>query len=148
MTRYDRDEIEQHFLRWREAIDHRDFDAMTSMLTPQARGGNSQFGIFEGRDALVQFSRDHWPESVPNTSEWHAIDGTRVVNKWRETLPGKAPENNDYHYYGISEFIYAGANQWDYMYGIPDIVGLMRVHARWRKDGQSDVFGEVYPGMA
>jgi hypothetical protein len=33
------------------------------------------------------------------------------------------------------------------MYGIPDVVGLMRVYAQWRADGQARIYGEVYPGM-
>ncbi|MBJ19030.1 MAG: hypothetical protein GY910_00215 [bacterium] len=70
------------------------------------------------------------------------------MNKWRETLPGEPPPGDDDHYFGISEFIYASSNQWGFMYGLPDVIGLMRVHARWRKDGQADVFGEVYPGLA
>ena len=149
MSDYDRNEIETHFSRWREAVDQRDFDAMASMLTPDAQGGNAQFGLSKGRDAIMRFMK-HWPESVPNRSVWHVIDDVRVVNKWRETLPGTPPEDrdyDDYHYYGISEFIYAGDQKWNFMYGLPDHVGLMRVYAQWRKDGPAAIFGEVYPGI-
>ena len=117
------------------------------MLTEDARGGNCQYGIFEGRDAIVKFAEDHWPESVPNRNVWHAIDDFRVVDKWRETLPGEPPPGRDYHYYGITELRYAGAGQWNFMYGIPDVVGLMRVYAQWRADGQARIHGEVYPGI-
>ena len=150
MKTFSRDEVEQHFRVWRRAIDVRDLDAMAQMLTPDALGGNAQFGIHQGRDAIIQFSRDRWPESVPNRSVWHAIDGDRVVNKWRETLPGEPPDGleDGYDYDGISEFIYAGQNQWSFMYGIPDVTGLMRVHSRWRKDGQPKIVGDVYPGLS
>jgi hypothetical protein len=148
MPEFQRNEVEAHFKVWREAVDTRDLDAMGSMLAPDARGGNAVFGIFEGREAMIGFTRDHWPESVPNRSEWHAIDGIRVVNKWRETLPGDPPSTHDYHYYGISEFIYAGSNQWNFMYGLPDVVGLTRVQALWRKDSQEQMFGEIYPGLS
>ncbi len=148
MSDHSRDEVEGHFQCWREAIDRRDIEAMASMFSDDARGGNSQFGLFEGRDAIMRFTMDRWPASVPNKSVWHVIDDLRVVNKWRETLPGEAPDGSDYHYFGISEFIYAGSSQWNFMYGIPDVIGLTRVHARWLKDGQADRFGEVYPGLA
>ena len=115
------------------------------MLTEDARGGNCQYGIFEGRDEIIKFTIDHWPESVLNRNVWHAIDDFRVVDKWRETLPGEPPPGRDYYYYGITELRYAGAGQWNFMYGIPDVVGLMRVYAQWRADGQARIHGEVYP---
>ncbi len=117
------------------------------MLAPDAQGGNSQYGLFEGRDAIIKFSEDHWPESVPNRSVWHAIDDFRVVDKWRETLPGEPPPGRDYDYYGITELLYAGSGAWSFMYGIPDVVGLMRVYQQWRDDGQVPIHGEVYPGI-
>ena len=156
---FERAEVEAHFARWREAVDRRDIDAMASMLAADARGGNAQFGLLEGREAVVGFMRERWPETVPNRSVWHAIDGERVVNKWRETLPGQAPSGEPYDYDGISEFIYtrarAGENgvesadegKWSFMYGLPDVIGLSRVHARWLADGQAEIFGEVYPGL-
>lgn len=142
----DRTEVEAHFGRWRAAVDRRDLAAMAPMLSMDARGGNTVFGLFEGREAVLAFM-DHWPESVPNRSVWHAIDGARVVNKWRETLPGISPEGGNYDYFGISEFIYAGGGQWNFMYGMPDSIGLTRLYEQWRKDGQAEKYGEVYPGM-
>ena len=100
----------------------------------------------EGRDKIMQFMQN-WPEGVPNRSVWHAIDGVRVVNKWRETLPGTPPQHRSYHYDGISEFIYGGGGQWSFIYGLPDQVGLLRVYAQWRRDGQAEIHGEVYPGI-
>lgn len=147
MPDHPRMEIEDHFSKWRSALDRRDLDALSPLLSIDARGGNSVFGIHDGRDAIIGFMAEHWPESVPNRGLWVAIDGTRVVHKWRETLPGTPPSGPDYDYDGISEFNYAGRGQWDFMYGLPDILGLQRVHARWRKDGQEERYGVVYPGM-
>lgn len=146
MPEYARTEIEAHFARWREAVDRHDLEAMKPMLTEDARGGNATFGISEGRDGVMQFMQ-HWPESVPNRSVWHVIDADRVVNKWREWLPGSASDGSDYHYDGISEFIYAGADRWNFMYGLPDVTGLTRAYARWKNDGQAEIHGEVYPGL-
>jgi len=147
MASHSREEVERHYLHWRAAIDRRDLDAMAAMLTEDARGGNAQFGMFEGRDAIIGFSRERWPETVPNRSLWHAIDDFRVVDKWRETLPGDPGAGRVYHYHGITELLYAGGGQWSFMYGIPDIVGLMRVYGQWRRDGHAEVYGEVYPGI-
>ena len=147
MADHPRSEVERHFRVWREAVDQRDLDQMARMFAEDARGGNSVFGLFEGRDAIAKFSRDHWPELVPNRSVWQVIDGDRVVNKWRETLPGDPPTGRDYHYDGISEFLYAGSGHWSFMYGLPDVIGLTRVYARWREDGQAELHGEVYPGF-
>ena len=116
------------------------------MPTDDARGGNSVFGIVEGRAAIMQFM-ERWPEAVPNKSLWAAIDRPRVVNKWRETLPGEAPAGVSYHYDGISEFHYAGDGRWDFMYGLPDVVGLQRAYARWKGDGHAATYGEIYPGL-
>lgn len=142
-----REDVEALFRRWRAALERRDFSAMREMLTPDARGGNAVFGLTEGRDAVIEFSETKWPEEIPNVSVWHAIDGTRLVNKWKETLPGDSPTGEPYDYFGISEFIYAEAGQWNFMYGIPDIAGLMSVHARWRSDDQADRFPQVYPDL-
>ena len=120
---------------------------MREMLTPDARGGNAVFGLFEGRDAVIDFTQSNWPDSVPNESVWHAIDGDRLVNKWKETLPGTPVSGEPYEYFGISEFLYDGSDRWKYMYGLPDVSCLMRVHARWKKDGFADEFPEVYPEL-
>ena len=135
MPKYTREEVANPLSKWRQAVDRRDISQMASMLTPDARGGNSEYGIFEGRDAIVKFAEDHWPESVPNRSVWHAIDDCRVVDKRRETLPGEPPSGRDYHYYGISELRYAGSREWNFMYGIPDVVGWYQTAVRSGDEG-------------
>jgi hypothetical protein len=124
-----RSEVEQHFASWRQAIDGHSLELLAAMLTPNARGENAVFGIVTGRDAVMQFMA-RWPESVPNQSLWVAIDGLRVVNQWRETLPGEAPVGQDSPYDGISEFAYAGNGHWSCMYGLPDVArAAMRLRA-------------------
>jgi hypothetical protein len=144
MSEFPRDEVVQHFRRWRAATDRRDLAAMAPMLAVDAKGGNSYFGILDGRDAIMNFVEKRWPAAVPNRSVWHVIDGARVVNKWRETLPGTPPDGTDYHYVGISEFIYAGNGEWSFMYGIPDAVGLGEVHKRWTADGHAEEYPKLY----
>ena len=63
-------------------------------------------------------------------------------------MPGTPPQGGSYHYDGISEFSYGGAGEWCFMYGLPDQVGLTRAYAQWRRDGQAEIHGEVYPGMS
>ena len=146
MSSSSRDEIEAHFARWREAVDRRDLGALGQMLSEDVRGGNAIFGISEGRDAVMRFM-ERWPESVPNESLWVVIDGPRVVNKWRETLPGAPPAGVHYHYDGITELHYDGAGRWDFMYGLPDVVALQRAYARWKADGHLATHGDLYPGL-
>ena len=119
MSEFSREEVSTHFDRWRAAVDRRDLDEMYVMLADDARGGNCAYGIFLGRDAIIQFARDYWPEGIPNRSIWHVIDGSRVVNKWFETLPGEPSAGNDYTYEGISEFIYAGSGKWSFQHNFP-----------------------------
>jgi hypothetical protein len=147
MPKFTREEVQGHFSNWRSALDERDLEVLSSLLSIDARGGNSVFGLLDGRDAIVAFMANNWPESVPNRGLWVAIDGSRVVHKWRETLPGKPPSGHGYDYDGISEFNYAGDGEWDFMYGLPDTVGLQRAYTRWRADGHEKSYGAVYPGM-
>ena len=148
MAGFPREEIEAHWKTYRDAVDRRDLDAMAAYFTEDVRGGNAVHGLFEGREALSKWTREHWPESVPNRGVWTAIDGDRVVHKWRETLPGTPPDGAEpYDYFGISEFIYAGDGKWSFMFGLPDVFGLQQVYARWKADGQAAPHGEVYPGM-
>ena len=148
MAEISREQIEALFGRWRVAIDHRDFSAMRDMLTPDARGGNAVFGVFEGRESVLDFAESKWPKAVPNDSVWYAIDGSRLVNKWKETLPGDSPSGGPYEYFGISEFLYDESDRWRFMYGLPDVPGLMRAPARWKADGFAAKYPDVYPEMA
>lgn len=143
-----REAIESLFLRWRRAVESRDFIAMREMLTPDARGGNAIYGVREGRDAVIEFSESNWPASVPNESVWYVIDGARLVNKWKEALPGKSPTGDPYDYFGISEFLYSPSGHWEYMYGLPDVTGLTRVFTRWSEDGNASRFPDVHPELA
>lgn len=145
MTTFSYDEVHETYVRWRKLVDDRDLDNMHEMLTEYAIGGNSILGMFEGRDAIIQFSRDRWPELIANRNIWYAIDGNRAVDKWQETLPGTPPEDSEpYTYDGISEFVYAGNGQWRLMYGIPDVVALGKTYKRWAKDGQMKIFGNIF----
>jgi uncharacterized protein (TIGR02246 family) len=139
----ERAEVEAMFARWRAAVDARDVDAMLSMLTDDAQVGNVVFGLSQGKDAIREFF-SRWPETVPNESVWHAIDGDRVVDKWRECLPGERADGSRYAYFGITESIYAGDGRWRFQLGLPDVTGLQRVYAKWRADGHAETYGELY----
>lgn len=144
MTDFTREEVSAHFDRWRAATDRRDLDEMQLMLTDDAIGGNCVSGTFKGAQNIIAWSRRAWPEIVPNRSIWHVIDGSRVVNKWFEELPGVPANGVRYTYEGISEFIYAGEGKWNYMYGIPDVFNFNKVYERWMKDGNSEKYGDIF----
>ena len=146
MSEFTRDEVEAHFRAWRRRVDCHDLEGMADLLAADASGGNAVFGVSEGREAVVKFM-GLWPEVVPNQSLWVAIDDVRVVNKWRETLPGESPAGHPYHYDGITELIYAGAQRWSFMYGLPDMVALKAAYSHWKSDGHEVTYGAVYPGL-
>ena len=146
MSEFSREEVKAHFDVWRSLVDHHDLAGMARLLTDDVKGGNAVFGISEGRDAVLGFM-DRWPESIPNESLWVAIDGARVVNKWRETLPGDSPTGASYHYDGITELHYAGSQRWSFMYGLPDLFALKTAYSRWKSDSHEEKYGALYPGL-
>ena len=139
-------EVETAFAAYRAAVDAGDHDTMATMLTRDGRGGNATFGFF-GRDDYKQFLADCWLEIIPNVSVWQLTGGGRVVNKWRESLPGSPPAGGRYDYFGVNEVIYAGEGRFRFMYSIPDLFGLTVLYARWKADGQDEVYGDLYPGI-
>jgi hypothetical protein len=147
MSEFSRDEVEATYERWRAALAAHDDDAMLDMLSENACVGNAVFGLYRGKKEIRRFFA-RWPRVVPNESVWHVIEGARVVDKWREILPGVRSDGNRYEYVGIVESIYAGNGRWSFLYSIPDVTGLHRVYAEWRADGQHEIHGEVYPALA
>ena len=140
-------EVEEAFARYRTAIDVSDHDTMAALLSEEGRGGNAIYGFFHGRAAYRKFLTECWLEVIPNVSVWHVIEGGRVVNKWRESLPGTTSEGARYDYFGISEIIYAGEGSFRFIYSIPDLFGLNLLYARWKADGQHQTHGDLYPGL-
>lgn len=142
-----RREVADAFAAYRSAVDVADHDTMAGMLSDGGRGGNATFGLFHDRASYRQFLTERWNELVPNYSVWHVVDGGRVVNKWREVLPGTPPGGGRYEYFGINELIYAGERQFRLMYSVPDLFGLTTVYRRWKANGQHGEYGEIYPGL-
>ena len=143
-----RDEVDKAFGAYRAAVDVGDHEAMVAMFTEDGRGGNSTFGFFRGRETYLQFLKDCWLEIIPNHSMWHVIQGGRVVNRWCEVLPGTPPGGGRYDYFGINELIYGGDGQFRLQYSLPDLFPLTVLYARWKRDGQHERYGDIYPGLA
>lgn len=144
MDVFTREDVERTYSRWRAAVDIRDINTMVSMFTESAKAGNSVYGIVQGETAIRTFL-ERLPEIVPNRTVWHVIDGSRVVEKWRETLPGHRDDGSTYDYYGIAELIYSEEGKWSCLYSIPDIIGLQTVYREWHGDGHHETYGEIYP---
>jgi len=140
-------EVEAAFVEFREALDCGDHDKMAAMIAPNGRGGNATFGFFHDHDSYLEFLRTAWNEVIPNRSVWHVIDNGRVVNKWRESLPGLDGDGKRYDYFGINELIYAGEGLFNLQYSLPDVVGLTALYGKWKSDGQHRVHGEIYPSL-
>jgi hypothetical protein len=143
-----RSEVEKAFAAYRAAIEVGDHETMAAMLADDGRAGNATFGLFHDRASYLKFLTDCWLEVIPNRSVWQMIDGGRVVNKWRESLPGSPPEGERYDYFGINEVIYAGDGQFRFMFSLPDLFGLTVLYGRWKTDGQHETYGDIYPGLS
>ncbi len=142
-----RTEVEKAFGAYRAAVDVGDHETMAQMLCDGGRGGNATYGFFADRASYRQFLEDCWLEIIPNVSMWQTIDGGRVVNKWRESLPGPPPAGGRYDYFGINEVIYAGGGQFRFMFSIPDLFGVTVLYTRWKADGQHEIYGDIYPSI-
>ncbi len=118
------------------------------MLAVGGRGGNATFGFFHDRDSYLEFLRSCWLEVIPNRSVWHVVQGGRVVDKWRESLPGETQEGDRYDYFGINELIYDGVGMFRLMYSIPDLFGLTALYRKWKADRKHEIHGDIYPGLA
>lgn len=140
-------EVEQAFAAYRKAVEIGDHATMAKMLADGGRGGNATFGFFPDRDSYEKFLNDCWLEMIPNRNVWTVIEGGRVINKWRESLPGTTPDGQRYDYFGINEVIYAGNGQFRYMYSLPDLFGIQSLYMRWKADGQHETYGDIYAGM-
>ncbi len=143
-----RDEVEKAFGEYRAAIAVGDHETMAQMLSDGGRGGNATYGFFSDRASYLQFLKDCWLEVIPNYNVWQMIDGGRVVNKWRETLPGTPPGGGTYDYFGINEVIYSGNGQFRLMYSLPDLFSLTVLYGRWKADGQHEEYGDIYAAYA
>jgi hypothetical protein len=141
------EEVEKVFSEFRNAIDIADHKTMASMVAPGGRAGNATFGLFDDQKQYLEFLKMAWHELIPNHSVWHVIDRGRIVNKWRESLPGLDGEGKRYDYFGINELIYAGNGLFNLQYSIPDIFGLTGVYQKWKTDGRHEEYGEIYPGL-
>lgn len=140
-------EVEAAFLKFRKALDQGDHASMAAMISQGGRAGNATYGLFNDRDSYLEFLRSTWNEVIPNRSVWHVIDKGRVVNKWRESLPGIDSDGRRYDYFGINELIYAGEGLFNLQYSIPDVFGLTALYRKWKSDGQHEIHGEIYPHL-
>jgi hypothetical protein len=141
------EEVESTFLKFRAAVDDGDHDTMASMIAPSGRAGNATYGLFDDHASYLEFLRSAWNEVIPNRSVWHVIDRGRIVDKWRESLPGLDSDGKRYDYFGINELVYAGNGLFNLQYSIPDVFGLTMVYQKWKSDGHHEVHGEIYPGL-
>jgi limonene-1,2-epoxide hydrolase len=69
------------------------WDALADMFTQDATFIDPAWGRFKGRKSIRQFMRDSMRglEDWKFPTEWTAIDGNRVIIKFRNQLPRPAP---------------------------------------------------------
>lgn len=97
------------------------------------------WGRVEGIDAVREFIHD----SMVGLEDWRfpidftAIDGDRVVVKWRQILPGARPDGRPYEQSGVSTLVYAGDGKFSYEEDLLNMAHVMEdlVASGWRPGG-------------
>ena len=102
------------------------WDALADMFTQDATFIDPAWGRFKGRKSIRQFMRDSMRglEDWKFPTEWTAIDGNRVIIKFRNQLPGQRPDGTYYEVPGVSILEYAGGGKFSFE---EDIINMVHV---------------------
>lgn len=134
MKRYPRKEVEKavealHNIRAKASAGEIGWDALAEMFTEDATFIDPAWGRMKGRETIVQFLRDSMKGLKDWTfpTEWHAIDGNRVISRFKNRLPGRRPDGTYYEVPGVSILEYAGGGKFSYEEDCMNMVHLFEV---------------------
>ena len=103
-------------LRGRIADGEATWTDLATMFTDDAVYIDPAWGRIQGIDALREF----FDESMRGLEDWDfpieftAIDGSTVVVKWTQQLPGTRDDGSRYEQSGVSTLVYAGDGKFSY----------------------------------
>jgi hypothetical protein len=135
MADFPRGEIEAAWRHRMELQDADDWHAFGMTFTENGVYVEHHEGTFRGRRAILDWlvpvmkQCRGWTYPV----EWHAIDGNRVIHKWRNRLPGKRRDGSYYEFAGITVMEYAGGGQFSFQEDIYNWEEALPVLREWAK---------------
>ena len=118
-----------HSIRDKASAGEMSWDAIADLFTEDATYIDPAWGHFKGRKSIRQFLRDSMQglEGWKFPTDWCVIEGSRVVSKFRNQLPGRRPDGSFYEVPGVSVLEYAGDGKFSFEEDIINMVHLYEV---------------------
>jgi limonene-1,2-epoxide hydrolase len=101
----------EHYLAERARIerDGGDWGDLADCFTEHAVWSDCAWGRVEGREEIRAFLREAMVGvEFENPTDFWAADGTKVLIKWRQVLPGARSDGSRYQQSAVSTLLYAG----------------------------------------
>jgi limonene-1,2-epoxide hydrolase len=133
MPQFSRDEVERAFAHRLAFQEQDDWEGFGNTFTDDAVYVEHHEGTFRGRDAIlawllpVMARCKDWTYPI----DWVAIDGNRLIYRWRNRLPGRRPDGSPYEFIGLSVAEYAGENRWSYQEDVYNWETAIEVLKEW-----------------
>lgn len=134
-----RPEVEEAVARYREIRRRADagevgWETLGEVFTEDAVFIDPAWGRVEGRPAILAFLKESMAglEDWSFPIDWTAIDGPKVVVRWRNRLPGTRADGSPYDATGISHLEYAGGGRFSYE---EDLLNMVHVQELIRESG-------------
>lgn len=118
-----------HSIRAKASAAEIAWDSLADMFTKDATYIDPAWGRSRGREAIIHFLRDSMRglEDWEFPTDWCAIDGNRVISKFRNRLPDQRPDGTCYEVPGVSMLEYAGDGKCSFAEDIINMAHLYEV---------------------